>query len=179
MAWGNRDTKDNVVLTGIDAALLENYRLRDGATYAQIVGMAETMLGGFNAGMASDPFWSLLVSYTDQVETRYAIGNTGTMVAHSRVWPPRPGAGRAGRAYAPLPQVGSHAGLDGRLSGRGPAERHRGRLAHGPGRRSQPLAHERCLQRLLEARRRIRQHQRPERHRPVRPALRRPPPRPG
>ena len=32
MAWGNRDTKDNVILTGVDAALLENYRLRDGAT---------------------------------------------------------------------------------------------------------------------------------------------------
>ena len=47
--------------------LLEKYRLRDGATYAQIVGMAETMLGGFNAGMASDPFWSMLVSYTDPV----------------------------------------------------------------------------------------------------------------
>ncbi len=56
MAWGNRDTKDNVILTGIDAALLENYRLRDGATYAQSVGMAETMLGDFNAGMASNPF---------------------------------------------------------------------------------------------------------------------------
>ncbi len=90
MAWGNRDTKDNVILTGIDAALLENYRLRDGATYAQIVGMAETMLGGFNAGMASDPFWSLLVSYTDQVETRYAIGNTGTMVAHTEYGRPDP-----------------------------------------------------------------------------------------
>jgi hypothetical protein len=94
MAWGNRDTKDNVVLTGIDAALLENYRLRDGATYAQVVGMAETMLGGFNAGMASDPFWSLLVSYTDQVETRYAIGNTGTMVAHTSTAAPTRNAPR-------------------------------------------------------------------------------------
>jgi hypothetical protein len=27
---GNRDTRDNVILTGIDAALLENYRLADG-----------------------------------------------------------------------------------------------------------------------------------------------------
>ncbi len=34
MAWGNRDTKDNVILTGIDATLLEKYRLRDGATIA-------------------------------------------------------------------------------------------------------------------------------------------------
>jgi hypothetical protein len=60
MAWGNRDTKDNVILTGIDAALLENYRLRDGATYADVVvNMAEAMLGGFKCrAWQSDPFWS-------------------------------------------------------------------------------------------------------------------------
>jgi hypothetical protein len=41
---GNRDTRDNVVLTGIDAALLENYRLSDGTTYDQVVAMANCPL---------------------------------------------------------------------------------------------------------------------------------------
>jgi hypothetical protein len=116
--------------------------------------------------MASDPFWSLLVSYTDQIETRYAIGNTGTMVAHSEYG--RPDPERAALAGHMLPfrkwdhMLGWTAdyleearltdieadllmGLD--------AVRNRWRMS--------------LLQRLLEARRRIRQHQRPERHRPV------------
>jgi hypothetical protein len=55
---GNRALADNVILTGIDAALLTNYRLRDGATYQDVVNMADAALGGFNAGLGNDPFWS-------------------------------------------------------------------------------------------------------------------------
>ena len=87
---GNRDTRDNVILTGIDAALLTNYRLRDGATYQDVVNMAEAALGGFNAGLGNDPFWSMLISFTDQMEARYAIGNTATMVAHTEYGRPDP-----------------------------------------------------------------------------------------
>jgi hypothetical protein len=53
---GNRALADNVILTGIDAALLTNYRLRDGATYQDVVNMADAALGGFNAGLGNDPF---------------------------------------------------------------------------------------------------------------------------
>jgi len=87
---GNRDTRDNVILTGIDAALLTNWRLRDGATYEQVVQMANAALGGFNAGLGSDPFWSMLISFTDQMETRYAIGNSASMVAHTEYGRPDP-----------------------------------------------------------------------------------------
>jgi hypothetical protein len=44
---GNRALADNVILTGIDAALLTNYRLRDGATYQDVVNMADAALGRF------------------------------------------------------------------------------------------------------------------------------------
>jgi len=87
---GNRDTRDNVVLTGIDPALLENYRLADGTTYEQVVAMANAALSGFNAGLANDPFWSMLVSYTDQIDTRYAVGNSASMVAHTEYGRPDP-----------------------------------------------------------------------------------------
>ena len=73
---GNRDTRDNVVLTGVDAALLDRFRLADGTTYEQVVAMASAALSGFNGGLANDPFWSMLVSYTDRPDTRYAVGNS-------------------------------------------------------------------------------------------------------
>ena len=87
---GNRALADNVILTGIDAALLTNYRLRDGATYQDVVNMADAALGGFNAGLGNDPFWSALISFTDQMESRYAIGNSASMVAHTEYGRPDP-----------------------------------------------------------------------------------------
>jgi hypothetical protein len=88
MAWGNRDTKDNVILTGIDAALLENYRLRDGATYAEVVAWPRPCWARSMPAWLADPFWSLLVSYTDQPETRYAIGSAGDGQAHTSMAAP-------------------------------------------------------------------------------------------
>jgi len=87
---GNRALADNVILTGIDAALLTNYRLRDGATYQDVVNMADAALGGFNAGLGNDPFWSSLISFTDQMESRYYIGNSASMVAHTEYGRPDP-----------------------------------------------------------------------------------------
>ena len=87
---GNRALADNVILTGIDAALLTNYRLRDGATYQDVVNMADAALGGFNAGLGNDPFWSMLISFTDQMESRYPIGNSASMVAHTEYGRPDP-----------------------------------------------------------------------------------------
>lgn len=87
---GNRDTRDNVILTGIDAALLENFRLADGTTYDQVVAMANAALGGFNGGLVNDPFWSMLASYTDNPESRYFVGNSASMVAHTEYGRPDP-----------------------------------------------------------------------------------------
>ena len=87
---GNRDTRDNVILTGIDAALLEKYRLADGTTYDQVVAMANAMLSGFNGTLANDDFWSLLLSFTDNPEARYAVGNSASMVAHTEYGRPDP-----------------------------------------------------------------------------------------
>jgi len=87
---GNRDTRDNVTLTGIDASLLDNYRLADGTTYDQVVAMANAALAGFNGGLANDPFWSMLVSYTSRPDTRYAVGNAAEMEAHTEYGRPDP-----------------------------------------------------------------------------------------
>jgi hypothetical protein len=40
--------------------------------------------------LRNDPFWSMLVSYTDQLDTRYIIGNTASMVAHTEYGRPDP-----------------------------------------------------------------------------------------
>jgi hypothetical protein len=98
---GNRDTRDNVVLTGIDAALLDKYRLADGTTYEQVVALANSVLSGFNGGLLNDPFWSLMVSYTDRPDTTYNVGNTASMVAHTEYG--RPDPERADRAGHMLP----------------------------------------------------------------------------
>lgn len=98
---GNRDTRDNVVLTGIDTTLLDRFRLADGTTYEQVVALANSVLGGFNGGLLNDPFWSMLVSYTDRPDTSYGIGNAADMVAHTEYG--RPDPVRAERAAHMLP----------------------------------------------------------------------------
>lgn len=98
---GNRDTRDNVVLTGIDTALLNKYSLADGTTYDQVVAMANSALSGFNGGLLNDPFWSTLVSYTDRPDTYYNVGNTASMVVHTEYG--RPDPERAERAAHMLP----------------------------------------------------------------------------
>jgi hypothetical protein len=99
---GNRDTRDLVVLTGIDPALLENYRLADGATYAQVVAMAEARLSGFNGGFGRDRFWSMLISFTDRIEARYAVGNSASMVAHTEYGRPDPSRAEMAGHMLPL-----------------------------------------------------------------------------
>ena len=99
---GNRDTRDNVVLTGVDAALLDRFRLADGTTYEQVVAMASAALSGFNGGLANDPFWSMLVSYTDRPDTRYAVGNSAEMVAHTEYGRPDPNRAEIAGHMLPL-----------------------------------------------------------------------------
>ena len=99
---GNRDTRDNVILTGIDAALLERFRLADGTTYEQVVAMANAMLSGFNGTLANDRFWGMLSSFTDRPDTRYAVGNSAEMVAHTEYGRPDPNRAELAGHMLPL-----------------------------------------------------------------------------
>ena len=99
---GNRDTKDLVDVTGIDPALLQRFRLADGATYEQVVAMATAALSGFNGGLRNDPFWSRLISFTDQPERRYRIGNASSMVAHTEYGRPDPNRAEIAGHMLPL-----------------------------------------------------------------------------
>lgn len=99
---GNRDTRDNVILTGIDAALLEKFRLADGTTYATVVAMAEARLSAFNSTLTGDRFWGMLTSYTDRPDTRYAVGNTAEMVAHTEYGRPDPNRAELAGHMLPL-----------------------------------------------------------------------------
>ena len=99
---GNRDTKDLVDVTGIDPALLQRFRLADGTTYDQVVAMATAALSGFNGGLSNDPFWSTLLSFTDQPEARYAIGNSASMVAHTEYGRPDPSRAEMAGHMIPL-----------------------------------------------------------------------------
>jgi hypothetical protein len=67
--------------------------------------MADAMLSGFNGTLANDPFWGML-SYTDRPDTRYAVGNSAEMVAHTEYGRPDPEPRRTGRAHAPAAEVG-------------------------------------------------------------------------
>lgn len=74
MALGPRDTSSLVMLTGWDATALKNFQLQDGTTYAAIAGQMNSALGALNAEIYSDPLWSSLVSYTDQLDMEYRVG---------------------------------------------------------------------------------------------------------
>ena len=76
MALGVRDTRQLVLLTGWDATELNNFRLQDGTTYAQVVAEMNAALGALNAEMVNDPLWASLVSYTDQLEVEYRVGSS-------------------------------------------------------------------------------------------------------
>lgn len=93
MATGPRDTSSLVMLTGWDAAALQNFRLADGAGIDQVVGQMNTALGALNAELANDPLFASLVSYTDQPEVEYRVGASNGFGAHTEYG--RPDAQRA------------------------------------------------------------------------------------
>jgi hypothetical protein len=64
------------MLDGWDAAELQNFKLQDGTTYAQVVGMMNAALGALGSEIYSHPVWSSMVSYTDQPDTEYRTGAT-------------------------------------------------------------------------------------------------------
>ncbi len=90
---GQRDTTNNVMLTGWDATELQNYSLEDGTTYTQVVGMLNAAISAFNNEIFGNPLWSGLVYYTDRPETKYRVGTSGNMERHTEYG--RPDARRA------------------------------------------------------------------------------------
>lgn len=84
---GPRDTTSLVMLTGWDAAALKTHQLMDGTTFDVVVAQMRTALGALNAELYADPIWSSLVSYTDQPDVEYRVGNANgfeRFTEHSR-----------------------------------------------------------------------------------------------
>jgi hypothetical protein len=82
MALGPRDTTSLVMLTGWDATALQNYRLQDGTTYAEIVSMVDTALGTLVTEFNSD-WMTGLYSVTDQPEVEYRVGVSNGFSDHT------------------------------------------------------------------------------------------------
>lgn len=79
---GRRDTSFLVMLTGWDATELQNFKLEDGTTYAQIAAQINAALGALNAEFASD-WMSGLYSLTDQLELEYRVGSSNGFDDHT------------------------------------------------------------------------------------------------
>lgn len=79
---GRRDTSFLVMLTGWDAIELENFKLEDGTSYAQIAASINAALGALNAEFSSD-WMSGLYSLTDQLETEYRVGSSNGFEDHT------------------------------------------------------------------------------------------------
>lgn len=72
---GGRDTRDNVVNTGVDAVELRKLQLQDGTTYDAIVAELTGALTALNASFTADPFYSSVASFTNDVEVSYRMGS--------------------------------------------------------------------------------------------------------
>lgn len=76
---GNRDSRDIVVNTGVDATTLQKYAIASGMTYAQIVALMQAGLAGVANEVMSDPVIADLVYVTDAPEVKYRMGTNGAM----------------------------------------------------------------------------------------------------
>lgn len=86
---GPRDTDFLVMLTGWDAIELQNFKLEDGTTFAQVVSQINAALGALNAEFASD-WYAGLYSLTDQLELEYRIGSSNGFEDHTEYGLPDP-----------------------------------------------------------------------------------------
>ena len=86
---GPRDTSYLVMLTGWDATELQNFKLEDGTTYAQIVAQINAALGALNAEFSSD-WMAGLYSLTDQLEVEYRVGSSNGFDDHTEYGLPDP-----------------------------------------------------------------------------------------
>ena len=108
MALGPRDTTSLVMLTGWDATVLQNFKLQDGTSYADVVGMINAGLGALNTELTGG-LWSQLVSFQDSPELEYRVGTSNGMEAHTEYG--RPNAQRASTEGHVLPLHGWDRGM--------------------------------------------------------------------
>lgn len=104
MPTGPRALDSLVMLTGWDATALQNFKLEDGATYAQVVALLTTGLGAINAELANDSLYAGLCSFTDQLEVEYRTGVSNGMERHTEYG--RPDSKRAATEGHMLPLLG-------------------------------------------------------------------------
>ncbi len=109
MALGPRDTGQLVLMTGWDATALQNNRLVDGTTFAQVVAEINSALGAFNSELAMDPLWASLISFTDQPTVEYRIGGSNGFELHTEYG--RPDSKRAATEGHMLPLLSFDRGL--------------------------------------------------------------------
>lgn len=98
---GPRATSELVMLSGWDATELEKFRLADDTPYSTVVSRMNTAINALNAELSNDPFWSGLVSFTDQPELEYRQGTSNGMELHTEYG--RPDAARADTTGHMLP----------------------------------------------------------------------------
>jgi len=77
------------MLTGWDATSLQNFKLIDGTTYAEIVARMNAALGALNSEFAGDGFAGLY-SVTDQPDLEYRIGSSNGFEDHTEYGRPDP-----------------------------------------------------------------------------------------
>jgi len=97
---GVRDTGHLVMLTGWDAAVLQNYKLEDGTNFAEIVGLLNAGLGALNSELSAG-LWGSLISFQDFPEVEYRVGSSNGMEEHTEYG--RPDAQRAATEGHMLP----------------------------------------------------------------------------
>lgn len=108
MALGPRDTSSLVMLTGWDATALQNHKLQDGTTYAEVVGTIAAGLGAINSELTSG-LWGQLASFQDIPELEYRVGTSNGMQRHTEYG--RPDAQRAATEGHMLPLLGWDRGM--------------------------------------------------------------------
>jgi hypothetical protein len=103
MALGPRDTRDLVVLTGVDPSVLANTALRDGTTFAQVVAMMNAGLAALGGELANG-LLAEIGSFTDEATVEYRAGSSNGMERHTEYG--RPDSRRADIAGHMLPLIG-------------------------------------------------------------------------
>lgn len=88
MAKGRLDLSLLTLPVGWDATALENERLADGTTYAQVAQMVNAAIGSLNQEINGDPLFSSLVSYTDEPAFEYAVGTSNGFERHTEYGKP-------------------------------------------------------------------------------------------
>lgn len=87
---GPRGTTELAMLSGWDATELTKFRLADDTPYSTVVARMNAAIGALNAELASDPFWSGLVYFTDQPDLEYRDGTANGMELHTEYGRPDP-----------------------------------------------------------------------------------------